>query len=100
MAITDTVEAMSHLGKGAKTIDIFKVALSGLWKVISAHPILSTAAAIGIAYSLFDAFTVSADEAREKLNNLKSEYSNNESELSSVNSELTRTSLRCSRSSR
>lgn len=73
---------------GAGAASKFSVAVSGLWRVIAAHPIVSTVAAIGIAYSLFDAFTVSADEAREKLNNLKSEYSNNESELSSVNSEL------------
>lgn len=71
-----------------------KAALSGLWSVISAHPLLATAAAIGVIIRLFDLFTVSANEARENLNNLKGEYENNEGELTSLNSELDTTKQR------
>ena len=71
-----------------------KAALSGLWSVISAHPLLATAAAIGVILQLFDLFTVSANEARENLNNLKGEYENNEGELTSLNSELDTTRQR------
>lgn len=46
-AIIDTIEAMSHLGKGAKAIDVFKVAMSGLGNVLKAHPIMTAATAIG-----------------------------------------------------
>lgn len=80
--------------EGAGSAKGFKAALSGIGGVISAHPILAVAAAIGIAISLFDAFTVSAAEARENLDNLRGEYEENENELGSLNNELSTTQNR------
>lgn len=57
---------------------------------------MATIAAVGIfaIIKLVDLFTVSLEESREKLAQLKEEYSNNENELKAMNDELKTTSDR------
>ncbi len=67
---------------------------SGLWGIIAAHPFFTLIAAVVAATAVFDALTVSEDEARENLSNLKNEYNENESKLKSLNGELDTTKSR------
>lgn len=58
-----------------------------------ANPVMTTLTALGLAVygsvKIYDALTVSAEEANEAMNNAISQYEESKSELESINSELT-----------
>lgn len=64
----------------------------------AAHPILlaitAAAAAIGVTYKIWDALTVSLEEAKEQLEETASEFKDAKSEVESVNNELKTTQSR------
>ena len=93
---TTNGQTVANLGVTASlktmTVAIGKMALA--W---ASSPLgMATIAAVGIfaIIKLVDLFTVSLEESREKLAQLKEEYSNNENELKAMNDELKTTSDR------
>ena len=63
-------------------------ALSGLWALIAAHPILAVAAAMGVAFVAFDHFNESVDEANDKMKNSFDAYEDAKQNVSDVYSQL------------
>ena len=57
----------SALSSGAGIIGVLKGALSGLWTVVAAHPIIATVAAVGLAIAAFAKWHESADELAERI---------------------------------
>lgn len=72
---------VTALSGGVKVAGLLKVALSGLWTVIAAHPILAIVSAVGLAIVAFDKFTESASELSERMDNVTSEYKEQKSKL-------------------
>ena len=85
------VDFAGGLESATNAADVAKGAISGLWTVISAHPILSTVAAVTGLAMAFDALYVSGDEANEKMNNSMQSYDDEKSKLESINQELENT---------
>ena len=63
-------------------------ALSGLWALIAAHPILAVAAAMGVAFVAFDHFNESVDEANDKMKNSFDAYEDAKQNVSDVYGQL------------
>ena len=82
------------LANGTRGVGLAKAAISGLWTVISAHPIIATIGAITLAIKAFDLFTTSAEEAREKMETAFSEYEDAKQKVEDVNKELQTTKER------
>ena len=70
---------------------VAKAALSGLWAVISAHPIIAAVAAIGSLAVAYDKLHVSAEEANDTMKNSMGEYTTSTSDLENINKELDET---------
>ena len=85
------VDFAGGLESATNAADVAKGAISGLWTVISAHPILATVAAVTGLAMAFDALYVSGDEANEKMNNSMQSYDDEKSKLESINQELENT---------
>ena len=79
------------LKKGASGAELAKTAISGLWGIISAHPI---GAAIGIVAGLALAFNKmqhAAEDANESMRDSFSDYENSKSDLEDINNQIQET---------
>lgn len=63
-------------------------ALSGLWALIAAHPILTLAAAMGVAFVAFNHFNETVDEANDKMNSSFDAYEDAKQNVSDVYGQL------------
>jgi hypothetical protein len=79
---------------GVGIAGVLKAALSGLWTVVAAHPILAVVAAVGLAIAGFAKWANQAKELAEKVDELTSKYKEQHTELvknkSSFKSQATR----------
>lgn len=80
----------------ASATELLKTGLTGLGNVIAAHPVLLMVAAMLALVKVAIEVSKETERAREKLIDLKKEYSDNESELSSLNDQLKTTEERIS----
>lgn len=91
-AFGNASQAFSNFSKTVSSssgvINIAKAAISGLWSVISAHPIVTAVAAIGILATAFDKLYVSAEEANENMENSFAIYEEARQNVVDVNTEL------------
>lgn len=60
--VTNFTDALKN---GQGVIAAFKGGLSGLWKVIAAHPIMTAIAAVGLLVTIVNKVTSAAKEARK-----------------------------------
>lgn len=67
---------------------VASAAFSGLWTVISAHPILAAVAAIGALSFAYDKLNVTVEEAYEKMDKSFESYDFSQQELDQTNSNL------------
>lgn len=65
----------------AKALTVLKGGFSGLWTVIASHPILATIAAVGAAIAIYDKFTESAKELKERIEEVTTAYRDEHGEL-------------------
>ena len=70
---------------------VAKAALSGLFTLISAHPIIAAFAAVGALAVAYDKLHVSAKEANENMQNSMGEYDKSNSDLENLNQQLDET---------
>lgn len=84
----------SALSNGASIAGIAKAAISGLWTVISAHPIAAAIGAVALLVVTFDKLHTSAKEANEKMENAFGEYEDAKQKVIDVNNELEKTQTR------
>ena len=68
-----------------------KAAISGLWTVISKHPIIAAVAAVGILVTAFDKLHTSAKEANEKMESSFEAYDDAKQKVVDTNTELEET---------
>lgn len=69
------------LANGTKGFGLMKAAASGLWTVISAHPILAAAGAIAALVVITDKYTESAKELAQRVEEVTSKYKEQHTEL-------------------
>lgn len=81
----------SALSGGVKGAGLLKAAISGLWTVISAHPIIAAISAIGLLVFSFDKLHTSAKEANEKMEEAFSAYEDAKQNVIDTNKELENT---------
>lgn len=62
------------LSSGAGIIGVVKAALSGLWTVVAAHPIIATVAAVGLAIVAFNKWHESSEELAERIGEVTAKY--------------------------
>lgn len=70
---------------------VAKAALSGLFTLVSAHPIIAAVAAVGALAVAYDKLHVSAKEANENMQNSMGEYDKSNSDLENLNQQLDET---------
>ena len=68
----------------AKAAIVGKGALSGLWTVIAAHPIIATVAAVAAAIAIFNKFTESAKELKERIEEVTTAYKDQRDSLRGI----------------
>lgn len=66
---------------GVGIVGVLKAALSGLWTVVAAHPILAVVAAVGLAIAGFAKWANQAKELAEKVDELTSKFKEQHTEL-------------------
>lgn len=66
---------------GVGIVGVLKAAISGLWTVVAAHPILAVVAAVGIVIAAFANFYESASEVAERVEELTSKFKEQHNEL-------------------
>ena len=71
-------------GKGIVTA--LKAGLSGLWGVISAHPIMAVVAAVGIGIAAFNKYTESAKELADRIEEVTTKYKEQRDSLNKLKS--------------
>ena len=79
------------LANSSGIIGVVKAAISGLWTVISKHPIIAAVAAVGILVTAFDKLNVSAKEANEKMETSFEAYDDAKQKVIDTNTELENT---------
>ena len=62
------------LSSGVGIIGVVKAALSGLWTVIAAHPIIATVAAVGLAIVAFNKWYESSEELADRIGEVTAKY--------------------------
>lgn len=91
LSVANGIAALSSMGLASAT-NVLKVAFTGLWSVIKAHPLMFIAAATYGVVKVFDALIVTADEALEKsqqaFDGIASAVENTKSTLSDATSKL------------
>ena len=81
----------SALSKSTSIIGVVKAAISGLWTVISAHPIIAAISAVGLLAVSFAKLHTSAKEANEKMEEAFSAYDDAKQNVIDTNKELENT---------
>lgn len=84
----------SALSNGSSVAGVAKAAISGLWSVISAHPIVAAVGAVALLVTTFDKLYVSAEEANENMKNAFSVYEDAKQNVLDTNKELENTEAR------
>ena len=79
------------LASSTGTIGVVKAAISGLWTVIAAHPVLATLGALSLLVVGFNKLSESAEEANEKMQNSLDDYQSAKDNVDSINSQLQET---------
>lgn len=79
------------LANSTGVIDVAKAAISGLWQVISAHPIIAAVAAVGVLTIAFNGLYESAEEANEKMESSFEAYDDARQQVVDTNTELENT---------
>lgn len=78
---TDALAGSTGMSGLAKAATIGKGAISGLWTVIAAHPIVATVAAVAAAVAIFNKFHESAKELKERIEDVTTAYRDEHGEL-------------------
>lgn len=78
----------SALSNSTSVIGVLKAAISGLWTVLSAHPIAAVISAIALAVAAFNHFHTSAKEANEKMADAFDAYDDAKQKVINVKDEL------------
>lgn len=84
-AIEGIVSAFNNSASGA---ELAKTAISGLWSIISAHPIGAAIAAVTGLVLVFNYLDQAAERANERMEKSFNDYNNSKDELNDINSQL------------